>query len=162
MRWGSSALVPLALLALGCSDGPTSADRRDFAAVEAAIEGLSAAEGEDQGARLAELEALAVESPRAGAVRDLCVKAYRSFGEANGKLAIARGKTRDVESAVALARTMGPRDAGLPSGEAERLRGLQTDAVGALDGATRSLDQAESLVKACRERRADLRTFLGR
>jgi hypothetical protein len=162
MRWGSSAITLLVLLSPACSDGPTAGDRRDFAALEGALEGLSVAEDREQGERLQLLAALAVSSDRVRTVKDLCVKAYGAFADSNAKLAVARGKTLEVESAVKRARTSNPGDAGLPPGEADRLRGLQADAVLALDGATSSLDRAEGLVKACKQARADLRTFLGR
>jgi hypothetical protein len=162
MRSRSSAPLLLALLASGCSDGPTAEDRRDFAAVERTIDGLSNAAEAEQAEQLRLLADLGVESARVRTVRDLCVKAYRAFSESSGKLALARVRTREVESAVATAKASRTGDAGLPQAEADRLRDLQSNAVSALDGATVSLDLAESLVKACQNERAALRTFVGR
>ncbi|MDD5309727.1 MAG: hypothetical protein PHU25_20615 [Deltaproteobacteria bacterium] len=162
MRWPSSALALFALLAARCEDGPTAEDRRDFAELERAIGEMSDVADAEQGDRLQQLADLAVGSARVRIVRDLCVKAYRAFAVSNGKLALARAETYEVESAVARAKASNPGDGGLPPGEAGRLRGLQADAVKALDGATASLDRAEGLVKACQKDRAALRAFVGR
>lgn len=157
MRWICS---PIALaLVLGCSSvtQERSAELREFAELEGALNAISLAAPGDRAGRLAEVERLEIESPRVREVRTGCAKAYGAFLDAAARMEQARERVAriEIEARKALA---GPVDL---DASADELASLHASAVNATDELDAALDRAESLVRECTEMRTALAVELG-
>ena len=106
------------------------------------------------------MQAVEVKTPSVREVKELCIRSYRSFLEANRLLAEARARTAAAEKAMAAARAR--RESGADLGEEERAALLEASSrAGASLGAVNdALDEAEELVRSCDLKRAELRVLL--
>ena len=148
MRSACSATLAAVLLLAGCgqTDG---GERAELERLERSLTSLS---GSPEGSwldRLDEIKKLEISSPRVQAIRETCVAAYETFGEATARLAQARDDVARLEGSL-----------GSSSGGAGDVAGLHARASRATQEVSSALDRAEALVGRCQRERNELREAL--
>jgi hypothetical protein len=157
MRWICSTIALVLTCSCSSAKQEQSAELREFAELEGALNAVGLAAPGDRPARLAEVERLEIASPRVREVRDGCAAAHRAFLDAAARMEQARERVARIESEARKA-LAGPVDLDASAGE---LASLHASAVSATDELDAALDRAESLVRECTGMRTALATEIG-
>ncbi|MCP4676563.1 MAG: hypothetical protein GY854_13820 [Deltaproteobacteria bacterium] len=161
LLWSIIGVISAAFM-VACGSSISETERREFRELERAFNALATAHPEDRGIRLAEIEGVKVTTRRVKEIKELCTSSYKAFNKANGFLAKARAKTREVEIATAEARALKKAGQEITHKREVALKEMNRSASSSLNEVTESLDNAEKLIEVCEKKRNAFRELISK